>query len=149
MLLMLSVPLPPTSQNYLLTTIYPFIPSVSTYNFEDLKPGHEIDGPAIIVQSISTIILEIGCTAVVTADGDLDISVARKKYEDDTKTAHEIKVDPVLLSIYAHRFMGIAEQMGRTLARTAISVNIKERLDFSVRKIVKINQSTNIVPGVY
>ena len=27
--------------------------------------------------------------------------------------------------------MGIAEQMGRTLARTAISVNIKERLDFS------------------
>jgi 5-oxoprolinase (ATP-hydrolysing) len=29
--------------------------------------------------------------------------------------------------------MGIAEQMGRTLARTAISVNIKERLDFSVR----------------
>ena len=29
------------------------------------------------------------------------------------------------------RFMGIAEQMGRTLQRTAISTNIKERLDFS------------------
>lgn len=29
------------------------------------------------------------------------------------------------------RFMGIAEQMGRTLQRTSISVNIKERLDFS------------------
>ena len=28
-------------------------------------------------------------------------------------------------------FMGIAEQMGRTLQRTSISVNIKERLDFS------------------
>lgn len=27
--------------------------------------------------------------------------------------------------------MGIAEQMGRTLQRTAISTNIKERLDFS------------------
>lgn len=27
--------------------------------------------------------------------------------------------------------MGIAEQMGRTLQRTSISVNIKERLDFS------------------
>ena len=27
--------------------------------------------------------------------------------------------------------MGIAEQMGRTLQRTAISVNMKERLDFS------------------
>ena len=29
------------------------------------------------------------------------------------------------------RFMGIAEQMGRVLQRTSISVNIKERLDFS------------------
>lgn len=29
------------------------------------------------------------------------------------------------------RFMGLAEEMGRTLQRTSISVNIKERLDFS------------------
>ena len=29
------------------------------------------------------------------------------------------------------RFMGIAEQMGKVLQRTSISVNIKERLDFS------------------
>jgi len=112
--------------------------TVSTYKFEDLKPGHEILGPAIIVQSISTIVLEIGCKAFVTADGDLDITVQPKKHEDDEHmdTSNEdqkveIKEDPVQLSIFAHRFMGIAEQMGRTLARTAISVNIKERLDFS------------------
>jgi 5-oxoprolinase (ATP-hydrolysing) len=108
---------------------------VCTYNFEDLRPGHKIDGPAILFQSISTIVLEIGCTALVTADGDLDITVVRKKYEDKitSTAARDIQVDQVLLSIYGHRFMGIAEQMGRTLARTAISVNIKERLDFSVR----------------
>ncbi|KAK1859321.1 hypothetical protein I4F81_001918 [Pyropia yezoensis] len=40
--------------------------------------------------------------------------------------------DPVRLSIFGHRFMSIAEQCGRVLQRTAISVNIKERLDFSV-----------------
>jgi N-methylhydantoinase B/oxoprolinase/acetone carboxylase alpha subunit len=40
-------------------------------------------------------------------------------------------VDPVKLSIFTHRFMSIAEQMGRTLQRTAVSTNIKERLDFS------------------
>ena len=64
--------------------------------------------------------------------------MARKKIDKDTnmKTGNEeeraeIQEDPVQLSIFAHRFMGIAEQMGRTLARTAISVNIKERLDFS------------------
>jgi 5-oxoprolinase (ATP-hydrolysing) len=106
---------------------------VPTYKFEELKPGHTILGPAIIVQSISTMVLEIGCTAVVTGDGDLDITVAKKARDDDeaNEIEAEIKEDPVQLSIFAHRFMGIAEQMGRTLARTAISVNIKERLDFS------------------
>jgi 5-oxoprolinase (ATP-hydrolysing) len=40
-------------------------------------------------------------------------------------------VDPIQLSIFSHRFMGIAEQMGRALQKTAISLMIKERLDFS------------------
>eukprot|EP00804_Cyclotella_cryptica_P010638 CCRYP_005455-RA/>CCRYP_005455-RA protein AED:0.11 eAED:0.12 QI:0/0/0/1/0.66/0.57/7/0/945 len=106
---------------------------VPTYNFEDLKPGHEMKGPAIIVQLISTIVLEVGCTAFVTGDGDLDITVEKKATCDDAGIDEKVELeeDPVQLSIFAHRFMGIAEQMGRTLARTAISVNIKERLDFS------------------
>ena len=40
-------------------------------------------------------------------------------------------VDPIQLSIFSHRFMSIAEQMGSVLRRAAISTNIKERLDFS------------------
>ena len=118
---------------------------VPVYKFEDLEPGHEIPGPSIIVQSISTIVLETECCAVVTSDGDLDITVShtnKADKNDDAVSIHsadgdvemaesEVKEDPVQLSIFSHRFMGIAEQMGRTLARTAISVNIKERLDFS------------------
>jgi len=107
----------------------------AVYLIEDLKPGHEIPGPCIIVQPISTVVLEIACKAVVMMNGDLDITIGEEenddKKEDGTKTAITVKEDPVKLSIFAHRFMGIAEQMGRTLARTAISVNIKERLDFS------------------
>jgi len=41
------------------------------------------------------------------------------------------QADPVLLEIFNNLFMAIAEQMGVTLANTASSVNIKERLDFS------------------
>ena len=37
----------------------------------------------------------------------------------------------MLLEIFNNLFMAIAEQMGVTLANTASSVNIKERLDFS------------------
>ncbi|KAM7282648.1 hypothetical protein ISCGN_002775 [Ixodes scapularis] len=42
-----------------------------------------------------------------------------------------LELDAVRLSLFSHRFMSIAEQMGKILQRTAISTNIKERLDFS------------------
>lgn len=41
------------------------------------------------------------------------------------------EVDPIALSIFGHRFMAIAEQMGRALQKTSVSTNVKERLDFS------------------
>ena len=40
-------------------------------------------------------------------------------------------VDPIMLEVFNNLFMSIAEQMGATLAKTAASVNIRERLDFS------------------
>ncbi|RZM03802.1 MAG: hydantoinase B/oxoprolinase family protein, partial [Sphingomonas sp.] len=39
--------------------------------------------------------------------------------------------DPVRLAIFAGLFMSIAEEMGAALQRSAASVNIRERLDFS------------------
>ncbi|GAA5920937.1 hypothetical protein JCM3775_004013 [Rhodotorula graminis] len=41
------------------------------------------------------------------------------------------KPDPILLSLFANRFMSVAEAAGRSLQLTSISTNIKERLDFS------------------
>ncbi|MGB1699237.1 MAG: hydantoinase B/oxoprolinase family protein, partial [Nannocystaceae bacterium] len=40
-------------------------------------------------------------------------------------------LDPVLLEVFAHRFMAIATHMGDVLRRTAMSTNIRDRLDFS------------------
>ncbi|KAJ7705440.1 Hydantoinase B/oxoprolinase [Mycena rosella] len=39
--------------------------------------------------------------------------------------------DPIILTLFANRFMSVAEAMGRSLQQTSISTNIKERLDFS------------------
>lgn len=51
------------------------------------------------------------------------------------RSHHTVKgdreVDPIMLSIFGHRFMAIAEQMGRALQKTSVSTNVKERLDFS------------------
>ncbi|KIJ49166.1 hypothetical protein M422DRAFT_28146 [Sphaerobolus stellatus SS14] len=41
------------------------------------------------------------------------------------------KPDPILLTLFANRFMSVAEAMGRSLQQTSISTNIKERLDYS------------------
>lgn len=110
---------------------------VPVYKAENLQPGHEIPGPSIVVQPISIVILELNCRAFVTANRDLEIIVGSSSNQVDENTADEIKEDPVQLSIFAHRFMGIAEQMGRTLQRTAVSVNMKERLDFSCALFTK------------
>jgi 5-oxoprolinase (ATP-hydrolysing) len=39
--------------------------------------------------------------------------------------------DPVMLELFNNLFMNIAEQTGAVLQNTSLSVNIKERLDFS------------------
>ena len=45
--------------------------------------------------------------------------------------ANQSGPDPILLTLFANRFMSVAEAMGRSLQQTSISTNIKERLDFS------------------
>jgi 5-oxoprolinase (ATP-hydrolysing) len=53
--------------------------------------------------------------------------------EAEPRRAHirDTAVDPLRLELFNNLFMSIAEQMGEDLAKTAYSVNIKERLDFS------------------
>ena len=41
------------------------------------------------------------------------------------------EADPVMLEVFNNLYMSIAEQMGAVLENTAVSVTIKERLDFS------------------
>ncbi|XP_057327931.1 5-oxoprolinase [Microplitis mediator] len=100
--------------------------NTNIYQMHALSHGHRIDGPAIIMDSLSTILIEPGCTACITSRGDIRISIGKSLRSDITT-----ELDPIHLSIFSHRFMSIAEQMGRILQRTSISTNIKERLDFS------------------
>ena len=93
-----------------------------------LRPGHAIDGPAIIAEELATTVVEPGWQAVVSDRGDLLLSrVKARPAQAGAGTA----ADPVLLEIFNNLFMSVAEQMGVRLQSTAHSVNIKERLDFS------------------
>ena len=95
---------------------------------ENLQPGHRIPGPAIITDANATTVIEPQWQAEVTAQGHLLLTRTTAR---QTLAAIGTTVDPVMLEIFNNLFMAIAEQMGVTLANTAYSVNIKERLDFS------------------
>ncbi|KAJ1798173.1 hypothetical protein LPJ59_002672 [Coemansia sp. RSA 2399] len=105
------------------------------YRLDDLASGDVISGPSIVLNRNSTILVEPGWTATVTSDQlVLDRADASLGIAPSTKLGGQLSVtelDPIQLSVFAHRFMSIAEQMGRTLEKTSVSTNIKERLDFS------------------
>ncbi|ORY35049.1 Hydantoinase B/oxoprolinase-domain-containing protein [Naematelia encephala] len=94
---------------------------------KSMKPGDVVEGPALLYDATQTILVEPGFKATALTDHVILDAVGDKK-------AAGISLDhwdPVQLSVFGHRFMSIAEQMGSILRQTAISVNIKERLDFS------------------
>lgn len=98
------------------------------YELENLGYGHVLEGPTVIMNGNSTVIIEKDCKTIITMYGNIKIEISAAP---STVKVSEKVADVVQLSIFNHRFMGIAEQMGRTLQRTSISTNIKERLDFS------------------
>ncbi len=98
------------------------------YQRDSLTPEKTIKGPAVILEATGTNIIEAGWQATLTNQGNLIL----ERYQPlKQRTAIGTDVDPVMLEIFNNLFMSIAEQMGFVLANTAVSVNIKERLDFS------------------
>ena len=98
------------------------------YDRDEIGVGQRIAGPAIITEPTATQVVEPGWLAECTARGDL---VLTRTAPAVSRRAVGTTVDLVQLEIFNNLFMSIAEQMGATLANTAVSVNIKERLDFS------------------
>ncbi|MDQ3080500.1 MAG: hydantoinase B/oxoprolinase family protein [Pseudomonadota bacterium] len=93
-----------------------------------LASGQSVDGPALIVEASSATVVESGWSAARAEDATL-ILTRTVPLERDHAIGTE--VDPVRLEIFNNLFMAIAEEMGVALQSTAVSVNIKERLDFS------------------
>ena len=98
------------------------------YAWDDLLAQDEIAGPALIIQPHSTIVVLQGWQAKLMLDQQLLLTRA-VPFENKMKVAEQ--VDPVMLEVFNNLFTAIAQQMGAQLMKTAYSVNIKERLDFS------------------
>ena len=87
-------------------------------------------GPALIVRGDTQIALAPGWSARAEGDGLIRLTRHHAPAAAPRDATPET-ADPVTLELFNRRFMGVAEAMGAALERTAHSVNIKERLDFS------------------
>lgn len=103
------------------------------YRLEDLDVGDVVGGPAMLADGTQTIVVTPRAKALVT-ETHVVLDVEHEGSGDDGRARGDQssrEVDPIMLSIFGHRFMAIAEQMGRALQKTSVSTNVKERLDFS------------------
>lgn len=102
------------------------------FHRQELQAGHKLIGPAIVLETTGTNIVEPGWEAEIDRHGNLilvqfaEVMRTTKEQPSDRGTP-----DPVRLEIFNNLFQAIAQQMGFTLQNTSSSVNIKERLDFS------------------
>jgi len=103
-----------------------------------LVVGETLVGPLVVLEDTGTIVVEPGFTLHCADTGIVELHanaslLVRSGKVSNTLTPEEAnaQVDPVQLEIFNHLYMSIAEQMGLVLQRTALSTNIRERLDFS------------------
>lgn len=98
------------------------------YRLGDLSIDDRLKGPAILADDTQTIVVTPGASALLTKT---HVVISIGDAEASHQQASTQEVDPILLSVFSHRFMAIAEQMGRALQKTSVSTNVKERLDYS------------------
>ncbi|HEX8274345.1 MAG TPA: hydantoinase B/oxoprolinase family protein [Longimicrobiaceae bacterium] len=109
-----------------------------------LRPGARIAGPALVVERHSATVVEAGWDAEVDGAGGLVVRQCESAGCESAKVerheaphsrtsalSHSRTPEAVRLELFTHRFRALVGEMGEQLRRTALSVNVKERLDFS------------------
>ena len=99
-------------------------------HWDRFAEGETLNGPAILLNDNATAWLPEGWTLEVLPGKNLVLRHTRKA-PSKAKAAQKQNIDPINLELFTNRFSAIAGEMGVLLQRTAFSVNIKERLDFS------------------
>lgn len=102
------------------------LPETAVFEWDNLHPGDQLEGPSILLNDNSTTYLPEGWKLVIQHSQD---AIAWKMEAPPTRS--EKQSEEVALQLFTNRFKAIADEMGVQLQRTAFSVNVKERLDFS------------------
>lgn len=106
--------------------------SVPVFIRENLKSGAKIIGFALLLDRFSTTVIEMDWEFILDENGTGRISIVNQNTIEQLSFSNfNNSNEASQLELFTNRFMSIAENMGVLLQRTALSVNVKERLDFS------------------
>ncbi len=98
------------------------------YDRDRVPPGASLTGPALVFEEHSAIVVEAGWDAVV----DTQRAIIMRRRDDAEAIARVASSSQAVeLELFTNRFGALVEEMGEQLRRTAVSTNVKERLDFS------------------
>ena len=93
----------------------------------ELNAGATIEGFALLLDNFSTTVVEQDFTLIID-ENETAIIKKNTQIKQIKTIQHAQTID---LELFINRFTNIAEAMGIMLQRTSLSVNVKERLDFS------------------
>ncbi|WP_309380478.1 hydantoinase B/oxoprolinase family protein [Cerasicoccus frondis] len=91
----------------------------------ELPMGVQVNGPAVVYDDTCTLYIDEQWSAVMGSQGTLRLTRRMHVERDDALN------EAVVRELFTNRFRQIVEEMGVQLERTAVSTNVKERLDFS------------------
>ncbi|HEX5872010.1 MAG TPA: hydantoinase/oxoprolinase family protein, partial [Longimicrobium sp.] len=115
---------------------------VPVYERDRLVPGARLAGPALIAERHSATFVAAGWCAAVDDASNVVLAASATEDAPDSADAHSRTHAPthsrtpsvpaaVRLELFVSRFRALVGEMGEMLRRTALSTNVKERLDFS------------------
>ncbi|HEU4562869.1 MAG TPA: hydantoinase B/oxoprolinase family protein [Longimicrobium sp.] len=103
---------------------------VPCYTRENLKHGASFTGPAVVTEAHAATYVAEGWDAEVDGAGALVLERGGPiRLVEDVEEART--PEAVRLELFVNRFRALVGEMGEMLRRTALSTNVKERLDFS------------------
>ena len=99
------------------------------YYHKTLSSGERVHGPALILDPFTTTAVEEGWAGVLLNDGSWHLT--HQVENDQHSNERTERSEEINLQLFTNRFKSVADQMGEMLQKTSLSVNVKERLDFS------------------
>ena len=100
--------------------------NAALYDRNLLRAGSKVLGPALVFEAHSASFIDVNWDAEVDGAGTLVLRNALAFNEEGST-----RPEAVRLELFTNSLRSIARDMGTVLQRTALSTNVKERLDFS------------------